>query len=118
MTDANVKRSSDGQISAYAAMGPRQPLKPYQYTPKALGPSDVEVAISHCGICHTDIHLLDDNPPGLAVFPLVPGHEIVGVVSQRGSGVTQLQVGQRVGIGPLAGACFACEQCRAGREQL
>jgi alcohol/geraniol dehydrogenase (NADP+) len=99
-------------------MGPGGPLHPYEYEAPPLGPLDVEVEISHCGICHTDLHLIDDNPPGLGSFPLVPGHEIVGTVVHAGPAVSHVSVGQRVGIGPLAGACYACELCLTGREQI
>jgi len=104
-------------VNAYAAMSVGRALEPYQFTPKELSTLDVEVVISHCGMCHTDIHLINDDF-GMSAFPLVPGHEIVGVVSQMGNGVRHLQVGQRVGIGPMGGACFLCEQCTAGREHL
>jgi alcohol/geraniol dehydrogenase (NADP+) len=99
-------------------MRPGEPVQPHEYEAPPLGPVDVEVEISHCGICHTDLHLIDDNPPGLCSFPLVPGHEIVGTVVQTGPVVSHVAVGQRVGIGPLAGACYACELCLTGREQI
>lgn len=104
-------------ISAYAALEAGQPLLPYQYTPKTLGALDVEIKITHCGMCHTDLHLVN-NDFGISAFPLVPGHEIVGVVSQRGTSVTDLTVGERVGVGWLAGADFTCEQCQSGRDNL
>ncbi len=78
---------------------------------------DVELRVTHCGICHTDLHLIN-NDFGLSSYPLVPGHEIVGVVSDVGDQVTQLRAGQRMGVGWLAGACFVCEQCAAGRDNL
>jgi uncharacterized zinc-type alcohol dehydrogenase-like protein len=116
--DDTVKHAnSDYRINALAAMSAGQPLEPYQYIPKEFGPFEVEVEISHCGMCHTDLHLINDDF-GLTTFPLVPGHEIVGVVSQAGSAVQHLRVGQRVGIGPMAGACFSCEQCTTGRENI
>jgi alcohol/geraniol dehydrogenase (NADP+) len=108
---------SNGNINAYAAMQAGQPLQPYGYAPKDLDPMAVEIQISHCGMCHTDLHLIN-NDFGISAYPLVPGHEIVGVVSQVGGKATELSVGQRVGVGWLAGACFVCEQCAAGRDNL
>lgn len=104
-------------VDAYAAMGRGAALQPYQYTPKELGPMDVEIDITHCGMCHTDLHLINDDA-GISTYPLVPGHEVVGTISQMGSAVTVLSVGQRVGVGWLAGADFICEQCTSGRENL
>jgi uncharacterized zinc-type alcohol dehydrogenase-like protein len=104
-------------IQAYAAAGAGQPLAPFAYEPKPLGRWDVEVAIGHCGICHSDLHLID-NDWGVSTYPLVPGHEIVGRVAARGQAVTHLEDGQRVGIGWQRGACLACPECLAGRDNL
>jgi uncharacterized zinc-type alcohol dehydrogenase-like protein len=82
-----------------------------------LGPKDVEIAIQHCGICHSDIHLMD-NDWGFSTYPLVPGHEIVGTVTATGAGVTEFAVGVRVGIGWQRGSCLKCEYCLRGEEQL
>jgi uncharacterized zinc-type alcohol dehydrogenase-like protein len=108
---------TDGKRRAFAAMQAGHALQPHRYAPKALDPMEVEIEISHCGMCHTDLHLIDDAL-GLSSYPLVPGHEIVGVVSQVGGSATQLRIGQRVGVGWLAGACFVCEQCTSGRDNL
>ena len=89
-------------ISAYAALQAGQPLQPYRYVPKELGPNDVEIAVSHCGICHTDLHLTN-NDFGISSYPLVPGHEIVGRVALRGSRARALEIGQRVGVGWCGG---------------
>ncbi len=104
-------------IHAYAAPRAGAPLEPYQFAANSLGPSDVEIAVSHCGICHSDLHLID-NDWGVSSFPLVPGHEIVGVVTRIGAAVSHLSVGQRVGAGWLAGSCMNCEQCLAGNDNL
>lgn len=108
--------SSSTTFDAYAAMGAGQRLQPYGYTPKKLGPMDVEIGVTHCGICHTDLHLIN-NDFGLSAYPLVPGHEIVGVVVKTGSAAQQM-LGQRVGVGWLAGADFTCEQCAAGHDNV
>jgi uncharacterized zinc-type alcohol dehydrogenase-like protein len=113
----NSVRSSGETISAYAAFEIGSVLKPYQYQPKALGPNDVEIAVTHCGMCHTDLHLAN-NDFGISTYPLVPGHEIVGRISQLGSAARGLSLGQRVGVGWLASACFACEQCDEGKDNV
>jgi len=92
-------------------------LVPYRYEPGELKANEVEVKISHCGVCHSDIHLID-NDWGLSKFPFIPGHEIVGTVSAIGSHVRDLAVGQRVGIGWQADSCGICEWCRQGEEHL
>jgi len=104
-------------IHAYAAMAAREKLENFQYVPKDPGPWDVEVKISHCGICHSDIHLID-NDWGMSIYPLVPGHEIIGTVTEIGSQVNHLQPGRRVGIGWQRSACLTCEWCIGGHENL
>jgi uncharacterized zinc-type alcohol dehydrogenase-like protein len=103
-------------ISAFAALAAKQGLVPYAYVPGPIGPTEVEIEISHCGICRSDLHLIDDDW-GSSAYPLVPGHEIVGTISAAG-GACRLVVGQRVGMGWQRSACFECEQCRAGGENL
>jgi uncharacterized zinc-type alcohol dehydrogenase-like protein len=103
-------------FSAFAALAARQRLVPHEYEPRLLQPEDVEIEISHCGICHSDLHLID-NDWSSSIYPLVPGHEIVGTVAASGDHCA-LRVGQRVGIGWQRSACGECEQCLAGRENL
>ncbi len=81
------------------------------------GPGDVQVRVLTCGVCRTDLHLLDGDLTAPAL-PLIPGHQIVGTVSKLGPDASRLQVGDRVGIGWLGGACGACRYCRAERENL
>lgn len=104
-------------INAYAAPAAKKKLETFQYEPTALGPWEIEVKISHCGICHSDIHLIDDDWR-VSVYPLVPGHEIIGEVAEIGSQVNHLQTGQRVGIGWQRSACLTCELCLRGHENL
>ncbi|MEK7755069.1 MAG: NAD(P)-dependent alcohol dehydrogenase [Acidobacteriota bacterium] len=104
-------------VSAYAALAQGQPLSPFTYDPGELQPQEVEIAITHCGICHTDVHLID-NDFGISAFPLVPGHEIVGLVTRAGAAAGNLQVGQRVGVGWQKGACMSCEWCAQGAQNL
>lgn len=92
-------------------------LLPYKYEAGELGADDVEVKISHCGVCHSDVHLID-NDWGLSKYPFIPGHEIVGTVTKIGSRVKARTVGERVGIGWQADSCGICEWCRQGEEHL
>jgi len=104
------------RVGAFAALAVGQSLVEYVYESEPLGPDDVAVDISHCGVCHSDLHLID-NDWSSSQYPLVPGHEIVGIVSEVG-GRGRLTVGERVGIGWQRSACHDCEQCRAGNENL
>lgn len=103
-------------IPAFAALAASQALVPYAYEPAPLAAVEVEVAISHCGICHSDLHLIDDDW-SVSSYPLVPGHEIVGHVTAAGAAAAHA-IGARVGIGWQRSACFDCELCRAGHENL
>jgi uncharacterized zinc-type alcohol dehydrogenase-like protein len=103
-------------IAAFAARATRESLVPYDYEPAPLQPTDVEVDVSCCGICHSDLHLID-NDWSTSAYPLVPGHEIVGTVTAAGLSSTHA-VGQRVGIGWQRSSCHECEACRAGNENL
>jgi len=102
-------------IHCHAAMKAKSALTPHSYEPAALGPWDMRVAITHCGICHSDIHLIDDDW-GMSVYPLVPGHEIVGTVTARGHEVPDSLEGKRVGIGWQRSACLRCPSCLEGDE--
>ena len=104
-------------IRAYAARAKKGPLEPFTYEPPPLGPHDVEIRISHCGICHSDVHLVDGDW-GVGSYPMVPGHEIAGTVAAVGPEAGHLQVGDRVGVGWQGGACLACEACVRGEENL
>jgi uncharacterized zinc-type alcohol dehydrogenase-like protein len=92
-------------------------LVAYKYDPGELKANEVEVRISHCGVCHSDIHLID-NDWGFSKYPFIPGHEIVGTVSAIGSTVRDRKIGERVGIGWQADSCGICEWCRQGDEHL
>ena len=107
------------KIQAYAALGPGATLEPFEYEPSplALEPTQVEVAISHCGVCHTDLHLIN-NDWGITQYPIVPGHEIIGGVTKVGAAVKNLREGQRVGVGWESGSCGDCECCVHGEENL
>jgi uncharacterized zinc-type alcohol dehydrogenase-like protein len=105
------------KIDCYAILGENQPLEKFQYEARELGDFDVEVAITHCGICYSDIHMID-NDMGMTEYPFVPGHEIVGHITDLGSKVTTHKKGDRVGIGWQAKSCNSCEWCLNGEENL
>ena len=92
-------------------------LLSYKYDPGELAPNDVGVKISHCGVCHSDLHLID-NDWGISKYPFIPGHEIVGTIVEVGSAVRDRKLGERVGIGWQADSCGICEWCRRGEEHL
>jgi alcohol/geraniol dehydrogenase (NADP+) len=107
------------KIQAYAAAGPGMPLEPFEYEPEPrdLGPVQVEIAITHCGICHSDLHLLN-NDWGITRYPMVPGHEIIGTVTKLGPAARSFREGQRVGVGWNSGSCEECEYCAHGEENI
>jgi alcohol/geraniol dehydrogenase (NADP+) len=105
------------RVSGYAAMAAAQSLQPFQYPSPELGENDVRVSVTHCGLCHTDIQAVDDYY-GITTFPFVPGHEIVGIVSEVGSATLGLREGERVGIGWQGRSCGQCEWCLKGETQL
>lgn len=105
------------QIQAYAATAPRSSLALTPFDLGPLGPEEVDIAVTHCGICHTDCAMVD-NEWGISQFPVVPGHEAVGTVLAVGSAVTRLPLGTRVGVGALCGSCMHCEWCLSGRQHV
>ena len=104
-------------IQCYVAKKEKGRLEKFEYEPKPLAPFDIEIKITHCGICHSDIHLID-NDWQLSEYPLVPGHEIVGTVTDVGVGVKKFTAGQRVGVGWQCGACWHCDMCISGEHNL
>jgi uncharacterized zinc-type alcohol dehydrogenase-like protein len=117
MTKETKIPTAVNEIHGLAVHAAGAQLVPYRYEPGELKTNEVEVKITHCGVCHSDIHLID-NDWGLSRYPFIPGHEIVGTVSAVGSQVRDLTVGQRVGIGWQADSCGICEWCRQGDEHL
>jgi uncharacterized zinc-type alcohol dehydrogenase-like protein len=104
-------------INCLAAYAAKEQLGPFRYDPADLGPGDVEIEIAYCGVCHSDLHLIN-NDWGISVYPMVPGHEVIGHVSALGQNVKSLKLGQRVGVGWQAGACLECDYCLRGEENL
>ncbi|MFJ6724443.1 NAD(P)-dependent alcohol dehydrogenase [Streptomyces sp. NPDC091281] len=103
-------------VAAYAASSPKAPLERTTIERRPVGEFDVLIDIKFAGICHSDIHQVHEGW-GEATFPMVPGHEIAGVVSEVGPGVTRHAVGDRVGVGCMVDSCRVCDNCRAGLEQ-
>ena len=103
-------------VNAYAATAATKPLGPTTIQRRDLGPRDVLIEIKFCGICHSDIHHCRGDW-GPQTYPVVPGHEIAGVVAQVGAQVTRHAVGDRVGVGCMVGSCGECVNCRKGEEQ-
>ncbi|MFD5400539.1 NAD(P)-dependent alcohol dehydrogenase [Streptomyces griseorubiginosus] len=103
-------------VAAYAAPAAKAPLERTTIERRAVREHDVLIDIKFAGICHSDIHQAREGW-GEAIFPMVPGHEIAGVVSEVGPGVTRFKVGDRVGVGCLVDSCRECENCKAGLEQ-
>ena len=101
---------------AYAASAAKAPLAPFSFQRREPNDDDVVIAIRYCGICHSDIHMVD-NGWGNSVYPLVPGHEIAGEVTAVGAKVTKFKVGDRVGVGCFVDSCTTCAERDVDREQ-
>jgi uncharacterized zinc-type alcohol dehydrogenase-like protein len=104
------------RTAAYAATHARAPIEPFTIHRREPGKTDVVIDIQFCGVCHSDIHQARDEWGG-AIFPMVPGHEIVGTVSRVGSDVSKFKVGDRAGVGCMVDSCGVCVNCRDGEEQ-
>ena len=105
------------QFHGWAATTAGGTLQEIPYDVGELRPEQVQIAVESCGICHSDLSMLD-NDWGNSTYPLVPGHEVIGVVEAVGDEARGLKVGDRVGIGWFAGSCLSCQPCLSGRHQL
>src|SRR6266481_2762561 len=105
------------EFKAYGALRPNGSLEPFSFYPGELGPEEVEIKVSHCGLCHSDLSMLD-NEWGMSQYPFVPGHEVTGTVVALGEGAKGLKIGQRVGLGWSAHSCLACHECLSGAHHL
>jgi uncharacterized zinc-type alcohol dehydrogenase-like protein len=103
-------------VTAYATPAAKAPFEKTTIERREVGPNDVRIEIAYAGICHSDIHTGRDEW-GEAIYPLVPGHEIAGVVAEVGTAVTTHSVGDRVGVGCLVNSCRECDHCQRGLEQ-
>src|SRR6476661_2237895 len=99
-----------GNIHAWATQAAGAPLQPFEYDPGPLGADEVEIAVESCGICHSDLSMID-NEWGITAYPFVPGHEVTGRVGALGREARGLTMGQRVGLGWYARSCLHCPQC-------
>lgn len=104
-------------VRAYAATAPKSKLNPIEYSLGDLRPDDVEIDVLYCGVCHSDMSMLD-NAWGFTAYPFVPGHEIVGRIAKVGSNVKTRTVGQSVGLGWYTKSCMHCTQCMRGDHNL
>src|SRR3954468_20679454 len=104
-------------IRAFAAKQPQGELTPFEYNPGPLGDEEVEIAVSHCGVCHSDLSMLD-NEWGMTKYPFVPGHEAGGTVRAVGPRALNVKVGDRVGLGWYSKSCMGCRQCLRGDHNL
>jgi alcohol/geraniol dehydrogenase (NADP+) len=103
--------------NAYAAKSAKSPLELFSFDPGELGPEEVEIKVTHCGICHSDLSMLD-NDWGMSAYPFVPGHEVIGTVSALGEEAKGLKIGQKVGLGWFSHSCLSCHECLSGDHHL
>jgi alcohol dehydrogenase (NADP+) len=101
----------------YAAQSAETPLAPFPFERRELRPNDVAMEILYCGVCHSDLHMTR-NDWGWTTYPIVPGHEIVGRVTEVGSEVARFKAGDHVAVGCMVDSCQICDQCHKGEEQL
>lgn len=105
------------ETRGYAAMTAGASLAPFTFSRREPGPNDIRIDIRYCGICHSDVHQARDEWGG-AIFPMVPGHEIVGTVTQVGARVKRFKVGDLAGVGCFVDSCRTCRPCKRGEEQF
>ncbi|GJP38289.1 hypothetical protein CLOM_g22748 [Closterium sp. NIES-68] len=107
----------EGNCIGYAARDCSGVLSPFRFHRREVGPRDVKIRITHCGVCHSDVHLTR-NDWDYSKYPMVPGHEIVGVVEEVGAQVSKVAAAQRVGVMGMVGSCRECVPCRQHEEQF
>ncbi len=104
-------------IQGYAAIEPGKPLEPFEFDPGPLKADEVEIDVQYCGICHSDLSMIE-NEWQMSAYPFVPGHEVVGRISAIGDAVRNRPVGQMVGLGWFARSCLTCRTCLSGDHNL
>ncbi|WP_251358745.1 NAD(P)-dependent alcohol dehydrogenase [Kangiella sp. TOML190] len=105
------------QVQAFAALSAGESLQAHSYQLGQIGAEEVTIKVEYCGICHSDLSMLN-NDWGMSQYPLIPGHEVIGVVSEVGESVKGVKVGERVGLGWLASSCMHCNPCMDGAHNL
>ncbi|TRM63134.1 chaperonin 10-like protein [Schizophyllum amplum] len=105
-------------IKAYGAAGPNEKLQPVSIKRRAPDENDVVIDIKYAGICHSDLHVVNGYEWGPIYFPMVPGHEIAGIVRSVGKNVTKFKVGDHVGVGNMVNSCRSCDNCKIGEEHF
>ena len=105
------------KTKGYAAPAPKAPLAPFSFERRDLRDNDVHIEIQYCGVCHSDVHQARDEW-GRGMFPMVPGHEIVGKVIGVGGKVKKFKVGDLAGVGCMVDSCLDCKSCKEGLEQF
>jgi uncharacterized zinc-type alcohol dehydrogenase-like protein len=105
------------KVNGYAALEPKAKLTPYSYELGKLGAEQVDIKVSYCGLCHSDLSMIN-NDWEMTQYPMVPGHEIIGEVTAAGDAVKNVKVGDKVGMGWMSASCMSCEQCMDGQHHL
>jgi uncharacterized zinc-type alcohol dehydrogenase-like protein len=105
------------KIRGWAAHGPKQKLELFSYDAGPLGPEEVEIAVEYCGLCYSDLSIIN-NDWAMSQYPVIPGHEVIGLIVAAGAHVKGLRVGQRVGVGWNANSCMHCHECMTGDNNL
>jgi uncharacterized zinc-type alcohol dehydrogenase-like protein len=105
------------KVSGYAAHGPHEQLKPFSFEMGEIGSEQVDIKVINCGICHSDLSMIN-NDWGMSIYPIVPGHEIIGEVVAAGNAVKNVNVGDKVGLGWFSGSCMSCHECMDGSHHL
>jgi uncharacterized zinc-type alcohol dehydrogenase-like protein len=104
-------------FSAWAATAAKQKLEPFTFDPGPIGAEEVDIAVEHCGLCHSDVSIIN-NEWGFSTYPVVPGHEVIGRITALGPQAKGLKVGDRVGVGWNSHSCLHCHQCLGGDQHL
>ena len=105
------------KVNAYAVNEPKGRLEPFSYELGKLSPENIDIKVSYCGVCHSDIKMMN-NEWGMTQYPIVPGHEIIGEIVAAGNAVKNLKVGDIVGLGWMSSSCMSCSECMSGDHNL
>ncbi len=109
-------KNNMGKVKSYAALHSDTPLESYDIERRKLNSEDVNIEILYCGVCHSDIHMARNEWNNSSIYPMVPGHEIIGIVKGVGKEVTKFKIGDAVGVGVYVDACEKCQNCNSGKD--